>query len=65
MTAPVFHRHNAYGPVCGVRDGCSAKDFDPPEVTCKRCRRIPPTVWEREHYVYRDGSIFLAEGVPA
>jgi hypothetical protein len=64
MSGPVFHHFDAYGPVCGVRpeSGVNAADMDPPEVTCRRCRRIPPQSWEARHYAYREGRVFVVAG---
>ena len=54
----VFHRFGPYGPVCGARDGCNAADFEPPEVTCKRCKKIPSNYWD-EHKTYILGGRIL------
>lgn len=56
----VFHHHNQYGPVCGVRDGVNALDFGG-HVTCKRCLKIPPEYWRGTAYEYRDGKTFIVK----
>lgn len=48
------HRHGPHGPVCGKADGVNAADMDPPEVTCKRCRKMQPRPHEGCHYEYPD-----------
>lgn len=60
MTRVVFHRFDSYGPVCGAPSGNNAADFDPPEITCRRCLKSPPSWWERQT-VRRNGSCFLAD----
>jgi hypothetical protein len=56
------HRFDAYGPVCGAKGGVNAADFQPAEITCRRCRRIPPESWRwPQRYEVRDGSVFLTQ----
>lgn len=59
MSSPVFHRFGPYGPVCGTARGVNAADFDPPEITCRRCCKTPPSPFERTQTVRRDGRLFL------
>ena len=62
--SPAFHSYDAYGPRCGVHpeSGVNAADMQPPEVTCRRCKRIPPGLWEPRHYAYLDGRTFVLAG---
>lgn len=59
MSAPVFHRFDAYGPICGVRDGVNALDMDPPEITCRRCMKIPVEWWRGQKTEWKDGRLLL------
>lgn len=61
---PAFHHFNQLGPVCGVRDGVNAEDMDPPEVTCRRCRKQPPVFLSGKRYDYREDRVFIVPGDP-
>jgi hypothetical protein len=52
--------------VCGVDQGVNAADMDPPEVTCRRCMKIPPGPFEACHYARAPVTrrVFIAEGFP-
>lgn len=60
MSAIAQHRWDAYGPVCGTppTSGANAADFEPPEITCRRCKLTPPEWWQRG-VERRDGRQFL------
>lgn len=54
------HRFYRGGPVCGTARGVNAEDFDPAEVTCRRCVLIPPSSFEPKHYAYgRSGRVYI------
>jgi len=53
---------------CGVDQGVNAADMQPPEVTCLRCLKVPPTIWDGHHYAYARTPeacrVFVVDGLP-
>lgn len=64
MSTPAFHHIGPYGPVCGAARGVNAEDMDPPEVTCRRCRKQPPVFMSGKRYIYDGDRVLIAQGNP-
>lgn len=61
------HHFHMGAPICGAdyKRAVNAAEQSPPEVTCRRCLRIPPEPgihYPPRHYARKDGRTFIVEG---